>query len=307
MNSKNIICWWSGGVTSAVACKIAIDLYGLDACSIIMIDTLNEHPDTYRFKRDCQKWYGKPVVKISAIKSEIDFCAGLNPDYIYIDVGFKYDSIQDVWRRYNSLNVATGAICSTELKRSVREAYQETIEYDHQVFGFEFNKREMNRALSLKKNHKDSKAIFPLLMYGYDKNDCISIVRKAGIEIPESYRLGFNNNNCLNTGCVQGGIGYWQKMKRDFPKKFDKMADIEHELTDKKGSPVTMLKNQGKAAKESGNVLVFLKKHPDYPEFKCIDDMKQMDVKPLMECNGFCGTNDLNPVNETQKEINFQM
>jgi hypothetical protein len=29
------------------------------------------------------------------------------------------------------------------------------------------------------------------------------------------------------------------------------------------------------------------------------------DPKPLMECNGFCGTMDLSPRNETADEINF--
>lgn len=27
------------------------------------------------------------------------------------------------------------------------------------------------------------------------------------------YKLGFTNNNCFGTGCVQGGIGYWQKVE----------------------------------------------------------------------------------------------
>jgi len=30
-------------------------------------------------------------------------------------------------------------------------------------------------------------------------------------------------------------------------------------------------------------------------------------VEPLFECNGFCGTNDLNPILETEKEINFEL
>jgi len=36
---KKIICWWSGGITSAVACKIAIDSFGIENCQVIMIDT----------------------------------------------------------------------------------------------------------------------------------------------------------------------------------------------------------------------------------------------------------------------------
>ena len=59
--------WWSGGITSAVACKIAIDLFGKENCRIIFMDTFNEHQDTYRFKDDCSKWYGLEIETITAI------------------------------------------------------------------------------------------------------------------------------------------------------------------------------------------------------------------------------------------------
>lgn len=280
------IGWWSGGVTSAVACKEMLNLYGLDKSKIIMIDTGNEHPDTYRFKNDCEHWYGIEIETISGL-------------------GDKYKTIQDVWRRFLSLNVAHGAICSTVLKREVREAWQKNHLYDRQIFGYEFTKKEFNRALSMYLNHSDSKPVFPLLMLGYDKEMCFKMVEEAGIKVPQSYFEGFNNNNCYKTGCVQGGIGYWQKMERDRHDAFEEMAAIEHELTDLKGSPVTMLKDQSKAAKASGNVLVFLKKHPDYPNLKCLADMAPQEVKPLFECNGFCGINDLSERSETEKEINY--
>lgn len=283
---KKIICWWSGGITSAAACKLAIDLYGIENCRVIMMDTHNEHPDTYRFKEDCEKWYGTPIEIITG-------------------VGEKYTDIQDVWRKNVSLNVATGAICSTELKRRVREKWQKTAEYEYQVFGFEFDKKEFNRALGLTKNHSKAKPIYPLLMYGYDKDDCLKMVSDAGIEVPLMYQLGFRNNNCFETGCVQGGVGYWQKMRREFPDKFEAMADMEHELTNKKGKPVCMLRDQSNAAKASGNELVFLRKHPDYPNLKSIDEMPDCKVEPLFDCNGFCGVNDLSPRIKTESEINF--
>lgn len=283
---SKVIAWWSGGVTSAVACAIALDLY--DDVEVVMIDTKNEDEDTYRFKKDCEYWYCQDIKVISAI-------------------GDKYESIQDVWESYASLNVAHGAICSTELKRAVRQAYQKTVDFKYQVFGFEFDKKEFNQAKSMALNYPESKPIFPLLMKGYDKEKCIQILGENGIEIPRSYRMGFRNNNCLKTGCVQGGIGYWQKMKKDFPEKFDKMAEMEHKLTAIKGKPVTMLKDQSKAAKASGNTLVFLKKHPGYPELKSIDEMSAREVKPLNECNGFCGINDLSERSPTEKEINYDI
>lgn len=305
---KKIICWWSGGITSAVACKTAIDLYGKENCQVIMIDTRNEDEDTYRFLSDCEKWYGVNIKVISGIPTEDS--EGF--EYEYVNVGYEYDSIQNVWEKHKSLNVATGAICSTQLKRRVREKWQEMNDFDFQVFGFEFDKKEFNRALGLNKNHTKAKGIFPLLMMGYDKDDCLRIVKEAGIDIPRMYQLGFRNNNCFKTGCVQGGIGYWQKMKREFPDKFKEMAKMEHKLSSLRGEPVTMLKDQSNEAKKLVEIsglkwkqFIFLEKHPEYPELKCLSDMKEQEVKPLFECNGFCGTNDFNPRVETEQEINF--
>lgn len=289
--NKDIICWWSGGVTSAVACKIAQDLYGADRCRFIMIDTKNECIDTYRFMADCRRWYGQ---EIEVITDE------------------EYEDIFDVWRKHGTLNNATGAICSTHLKRKVREKWQKENPYfTHQVFGFEFDRSEFTRAIGLTMNHgKKIKPIYPLMMFGIDKKDCLRILDKEYIRVPEMYELGFNNNNCLETGCVQGGVGYWQKIKRELPDKFKVMADLEHELTDAQGYQVTMLKDQSKEGKAAAILqkradLVFLIKHPDYPQNKSIDDMRGVEPKPLMDCNGFCGVNDLSKRNPTEQELNF--
>ncbi|MCK5015689.1 MAG: phosphoadenosine phosphosulfate reductase family protein [Candidatus Peribacteraceae bacterium] len=290
---NKIICWWSGGITSAVACKFAIDLFGKGNCQSVFIDTGNEDYDTYRFKDDCEKWFG----------IEIETITGLTDD--------KFPTIQAVWRHYKSLNVANGAICSSTLKRDVRLKWQKENEYDYQVFGFDID--EPRRAKSMTKNYVEAKAIYPLLFHGLTKKDCISIVINAGIKIPRAYELGFHNNNCLKTMCIQGGIGYWQKVKRDMPEKFDAMASVEHELTKLKGQPVTMLKDQSgevkKKVEETGDKtvqLIFLKPHPNYPTIKDISMMKGRPPKPLFECNGFgCAINDLQPKNETEKEINY--
>jgi len=284
INNKKIIAWWSGGITSAVTCKLCIDIFGLENVRFIFIDTHNEDEDTYRFLSDCEKWYGAKIETISGVE--------------------KYGTVQDIWRKHKSLNVATGAICSTVLKRKVREDWQKENEYDYQAFGFELD--EANRAIALTKNHQKAKAIYPLLLFGLSKVECIKIVQEAGLIVPKMYSLGYKNNNCFKTGCVQGGIGYWQKMKREEHLKFEAMAEMEHELTEAKGHPVTMLKHQSKKATESGNVLVFLKKHPNYPNLKCIDDMRECKVEPLFECNGFCGLNDLEPRTETERQLNYE-
>lgn len=282
---NKVICWWSGGITSAVACKLAIDLYGKENCLVIFIDTFNEDDDTYRFLNDCEKWYGIKIDSITAI-------------------GVKYQSIQDVWIMNLSLNVASGAICSSELKRAVREKWQrENPVYKNQVFGFDLD--EPKRLRSMKLNHPKTKPIFPLWLYGYSKEDCIQIVIDAGIDIPNMYKLGFRNNNCFKTGCVQGGFGYWQKMERERYFTFYNMAMMEHKLTNLKGKPVTMLRTS--ISKEyNERYPVFLIPHPDYTYLPNFKDQKGREPEPLTDCNGFCGINDLEERSKTEKEINYQ-
>jgi len=86
---------------------------------------------------------------------------------------------------------------------------------------------------------------------------------------------------------------------REFPDKFEAMADMEHKLTDKSGYPVTMLKDQSNEAKAASKIdkyaaLVFLKPHPNYPNHKSLADMDGRPVESLVDCNGFCGLDDLN-------------
>lgn len=273
-----VIAWWSGGVTSAVACNVAIQIWGIEKVRVVFIDTKNEDDDTYRFLGDCEDWYG---VSIEIISNE------------------KYSDIKQVWYKFLSLNVAHGAICSSELKREMRVRFLKENKYSMTVFGYDMGEPKRAKAMTL--NYPETNPIYPLLLFGYSKEKCIALLTEFGIEIPASYHMGLNNNNCIKTGCVQGGIGYWQLMKIIKPDTFNAMADVEHDLTNLKGEPVTMLKDQSK----SGG-LVFLKPHPSYPLIKDISMMKGRPSKPLMECNGFCGTNDLER-NKTENEINYSL
>ena len=60
-----IVAWWSAGITSTVACKMALELYQNVELYYIDIDTA--HEDNVRFKADCEKWYG---CEIKTLKSK---------------------------------------------------------------------------------------------------------------------------------------------------------------------------------------------------------------------------------------------
>ena len=42
------------------------------------------------------------------------------------------------------------------------------------------------------------------------------------------YKMGYNYNNCI--GCPKAGIGYWNKIRVDFPEVWERMADLEERL-----------------------------------------------------------------------------
>lgn len=165
-----VIAWWSGGITSAVACHWALQAF--KNVAVVFLDTKrNEDEDTYRFLKDCETLYGCEIETVS------------NP---------KYNSIEDVWREYNSLNTAHGAICSTELKREMRIGYQNLgVDYC-QVFGFEFKKKEIKRHLAMRRNYPEINVISPLIEMKYNKKDCIKHFKSLGIEPPRALQNGLS-------------------------------------------------------------------------------------------------------------------
>lgn len=48
---------------------------------------------------------------------------------------------------------------------------------------------------------------------------------ESRIELPAMYKLGYSNANCV--GCVKGGMGYWNKIRVDFPEIFKRTAELE--------------------------------------------------------------------------------
>ena len=202
-----IISWWSAGVTSAVATKLAIDMYGIDNVEPIYFHIDSAHKDNERFIKECEEWYGK---KITVTKAE------------------KYNNQFDVILRDKYVNGPGGARCTLVLKKQVRQKIEKNTEYDGQVFGFEYSKKEINRAIRFKEQYPAAKPLFPLIEKKMTKPECLFYLEKAGIERPKMYQLGYGNNNCI--GCVKGGKGYWNKIRVDFPEFFDRMAKAEREV-----------------------------------------------------------------------------
>lgn len=212
MKEKNgfIVAWWSAGITSAVACKMALEMY--DNVKLYYIGIKSAHSDNARFKRECEEWYG---VKINTLTSK------------------EYKDQFEVIEKTGMVNGPSGARCTLELKKQVRFDFEKANEINlfnqngilHQVWGYEFDKVQINRAIRFGQQYPYTNPLFPLIEKGLDKDNCAGMLVNQGIKLPAMYRLGYTNNNCI--GCVKGGKGYWNKIRQDFPESFDKMAKTE--------------------------------------------------------------------------------
>jgi hypothetical protein len=117
-----------------------------------------------------------------------------------------------------------GARCTVELKRNVRKRYQRPD--DLHVFGLDAG--EEQRASNFVRDNHDLQIWLPLVRRGIDKSEAARRIMLAGIEIPEMYRLGFPNANCI--GCPKGQHGYWNRIRTVFPEVFERMAKLERRL-----------------------------------------------------------------------------
>lgn len=202
MKEKLRVCWMSAGVSSFLAGYLAgnVDEW-------IYIDIEDQHPDSMRFIKDCERIIGK---KITILTSE------------YKDV----DTACRVGGFINRPKV--GAYCTKYLKKRVRKQW----EYEHQTFdityiwGFDF--KEKHRAERMTEEYPQFNHEFPLIERLLLKEDCHAMIKKLGLKRPIMYDMGYPNNNCI--GCVKGGMGYWNKIRTDFPDVFEKRAKLEREL-----------------------------------------------------------------------------
>lgn len=193
---QRFVVWFSCGAASAVAAKLAVEKYG-SKCRIVYCDTLvSEHPDNARFGADVERWVGK---EIEVVRSS------------------KYASIDEVFEKRRYMAGIKGAICTTEMKKIPREAWQR--EDDTHIFGYTVE--EQRRADNFENNNPGMSLEWLLIDAGVTKEDCLRLLREAGIALPAMYSLGFEHNNCI--GCVKSAsTGYWNRVRRLFPEVFEK-------------------------------------------------------------------------------------
>ena len=197
---SRIISWFSAGAASAVATKL------INADVIAYCDTGSEDEDNARFYVDCQKWFGRPITRL---KNE------------------RYRDTWDLWEKRAYLSGVKGAPCTKALKVEPRLAFQQPD--DTHVFGYTADGPDIKRAMQLRETYPDLHVRYPLIARGLTKAACLELLRKAGIQPPRVYAMGFPNANCIP--CVKAtSPNYWALVRKEFPQKFERMVTLSRTL-----------------------------------------------------------------------------
>lgn len=201
-NAPRIVAWFSCGAASAVAAKLT--LKDFPEAVLAYCETNAEHPDNERFMADCERWFERPVTRLSSAE--------------YIDTWH-------VWEDRRYIAGIAGAPCTGALKKAPRIAFQKP--GDVHVFGYTVE--EKDRARLLIQNNPELVCKFPLIERELGKRACLAMVRNAGIALPVMYGLGFKNNNCIP--CPKAtSPSYWAAIRKHFPAHFERMAKLSREL-----------------------------------------------------------------------------
>lgn len=176
----------------------------------IYIDIADQHPDSMRFIRDCEKVIGN---EIKILKSK------------------EYNSVEDCVRVFGGFKIPYNgfAPCTNWLKKRVRKEWEaQHEEYDiTYVWGFDL--KEKGRAERTIEANPQAKHEFPLIEKGLSKEEVHGLFeRKFDIPRPKMYELGYPNNNCI--GCIRAGMGYWNRIRKDFPEVFESRSKLEREV-----------------------------------------------------------------------------
>jgi hypothetical protein len=199
------LIWWSTGAASAVMAWLM--LREKPEALIVRCETSNEDPDNYRFEADVMRYLNR---SITLLKSD------------------EFVSVRDVWKKERYMAGVNGASCTRAMKVEPRLAFQHPT--DRHVFGYTDDKVDIERFGRLKANYPELSVRALLIEQGINKANCLGIVERWGIALPRSYAMGFPNANCLQTGCVKGGLSYWSRYRFYFPAEFTQTAAQAREI-----------------------------------------------------------------------------
>lgn len=204
---RKIVVGFSGGVTSAWCAGWALRNFPREEVVLLFHDTMEEHPDTYRFLWQMAAALDLPVTERSD---------GRSVSQVFEDEGF--------------LGNNQNAMCSRILKLEQRDRYFAEVrerEPDAEivlVLGFSAKEEKRIQRMSAMAARDGFKVRFPIAETGTTKQECSDWCTAQGVCPSEMY-LHFEHANCL--GCVKGGMAYWMAIREHYPEVFKRRMEQE--------------------------------------------------------------------------------
>lgn len=201
-----IAVWFSCGVPSAVAAKMALVRYG-NLCRVRVLNNpvIEEDEDNLRFKSEVQEWLGVPIEDAR------------NPEW-------PNASAAEVWDKRKFMSGPNGAPCTEQLKKGARERWEYLNKPHWHVLGF--TAEEHKRFKWFKLGEREN-SLF--ILENTTRAQCNGIIANAGISPPRIYSEGYPNANCI--GCVKASSPeYWNLVRRTRPKVFADRAAQSREI-----------------------------------------------------------------------------
>lgn len=208
VTNKTIAVWFSCGAASAVAAKLAVEWYGKhNTVRVINNPIAEEDKDNHRFLKDVEQWLG------------VDVEFAINKNY-------PNASCIEVWDKRKFMSGIAGAPCTEELKKRARQQWEEDNSPDYHVLGFTLDEQKRHDRFILTERPN----LLPVLIEaGVTKSDCYLILSQAGIKLPDIYKRGYPNANCI--GCVKAtSPTYWNLVREQDPDVFQERAEQSRKL-----------------------------------------------------------------------------
>jgi hypothetical protein len=175
-------------------------------------------------------------------------------------------SNREVWEKRKAMSFPRGAPCTIELKKEARYIWERNNPVDWHVLGFTAEEKSRHDRFVLTERSN----VLPVLIdAGMTKQACLDFVAAAGLELPDSYRDGFPNANCRESGCVKAtSPTYWSHHKRMEPEGHALTCEQSRRLG------VKLVRYRGKR--------IFLDELPDGATARSMKSLKMPD------CGVFC-------------------
>lgn len=188
---------YGGGVNSSAVVVL------LQPSHLIFADTGDEHPTTYQ--------YIETIIK--------PYVMNYGGSFVTVRNEGKYQSLYEQSIAEHIIPVRVNRWCTDKWK--IRPIHRYLKEHKllpcHQIIAFDAG--ESHRAKPSGNNQIEN--VFPLIDRNIDREDCISLLRAAGLEIPRK-------SGCFY--CPFQSKPNWIALKKEYPKLFDRAAMMERNV-----------------------------------------------------------------------------